>query len=235
MENNLQTLISIFTEYRNLLTPIEENLSKFSQSYLSVKDNLEMLCKNLESQSTNQLEYIFNTLKTQAETSNKLVTKINEFSNFTNNYNSKIEKLLNSFSRLEEKLKFLDTLESQTTSKLEKLDILLESKKKEIDIVKLQKSLENYDSKVQKVSEFINFDVAENLKENSKMITKIENDNMEVLNSLKAQNQNIQSLMQSYQNSVAVLKSVIENNEVNEAYIFEILDKWALSRKVKTK
>ena len=32
-----------------------------------------------------------------------------------------------------------------------------------------------------------------------------------------------------------MLRKIIEKEDVNEAYLFEILDKWAENRKVKTK
>ena len=39
----------------------------------------------------------------------------------------------------------------------------------------------------------------------------------------------------AYVSSNELLKKIVEKNDVNEEYIFDILDKWAESRKVKTK
>jgi hypothetical protein len=52
---------------------------------------------------------------------------------------------------------------------------------------------------------------------------------------LEEEKTSIQALAENYASSAELLKRLTEKNDVNEEYIFEIIDKWAQSRKVKTK
>ena len=45
----------------------------------------------------------------------------------------------------------------------------------------------------------------------------------------------IEELVKNYTESNNLLKNIVANNDVNEQYIFDILDKWATLRGVKTK
>ena len=45
----------------------------------------------------------------------------------------------------------------------------------------------------------------------------------------------IEELSENYRATNALLKKILEKNDVNEEYIFEIIDKWAETRRVKTK
>ena len=45
----------------------------------------------------------------------------------------------------------------------------------------------------------------------------------------------IDKLVDAYSTSNQLLRKIVENKDVNEEYIYEILDKWADSRKVKRK
>ena len=88
---------------------------------------------------------------------------------------------------------------------------------------------------VQKVSEYINKDVAETLKNSSDKIKEIHDKNISIYEAIVEEKSSIDKLVDSYNASNKLLKKIVEDNDVNEEYIFEILDKWALDRKVKTK
>ena len=88
---------------------------------------------------------------------------------------------------------------------------------------------------MQSVSEFINKDVAENIVENTKVIQEIRGGNANVIKHLEDEKVSIDALAESYSKSTQLLKKIVEKNDVNEEYIFDILDKWAEERKVKTK
>ena len=110
-----------------------------------------------------------------------------------------------------------------------------EEKRKNYDLKDLKNSLDKYNSNLQVVSEFINKDVAENIVENSKLIQDIKNGNKDVVSHLQEEKTSIDNLAKNYADSAALLKKIVEKNDVNEEYIFDILDKWAEDRKVKTK
>ena len=46
---------------------------------------------------------------------------------------------------------------------------------------------------------------------------------------------NIKELVETYNQTNMMLKTITENKDVNEQYIFDIIDAWAKDRKVKTK
>ena len=81
----------------------------------------------------------------------------------------------------------------------------------------------------------INNDVAETLQKNSEKINLIQDKNTSILEAVVEEQESINKLIQTYQSSNSLLKKIVENNDINEQYIFEILDKWAEDRKVKTK
>ena len=45
----------------------------------------------------------------------------------------------------------------------------------------------------------------------------------------------VEQLAAEYRETVRLLRSAVESNDVNMAYIYDILDKWAEDRKVRTK
>ena len=53
--------------------------------------------------------------------------------------------------------------------------------------------------------------------------------------SILEEKSSIDKLVESYNSSNNLLKKIVENNDVNEQYIFEILDKWAEDRALKIK
>ncbi|MBR1985252.1 MAG: hypothetical protein IKA31_05855, partial [Clostridia bacterium] len=92
-----------------------------------------------------------------------------------------------------------------------------------------------YNVGVQKVREYINQDVAETLKTSSEKIGKISDKNESILEAILEEKSSIDKLVESYSNSNKLLKKIVEENDVNEQYIFEILDRWAEDRKLKIK
>ena len=99
----------------------------------------------------------------------------------------------------------------------------------------LKNSLDKYNAKLQSVSEFINKDVAENIVENTKTIQEIKSGNTNVVTHLMEEKSSIEELSENYRATNALLKKILEKNDVNEEYIFEILDRWAEDRKLKIK
>ena len=99
----------------------------------------------------------------------------------------------------------------------------------------LKKSLDQYNSNLQSVGDFINKDVAENIISNTKFIQEIKSGNENIAKRLEEEKLSIDALATNYIESNNLLKTIVEKQDVNEEYIFDILDRWAESRKVKTK
>ena len=236
MDNKEVTaLISTFKEYRDLLTPIEQNLKEFSLSFDSISSDLKNLNTSFDGNVQNKLDQIYKELSSQADKAKTLSSQVDTFMNSTSKYVSSVDRLLSLCSKIEDKIGTVDKIQNEAESQIEKLNNIIEEKKKTYNIKQLEKNLETYNIGVQKVSEYINHDVADTLSSSNEKISQIHDKNDSIYKALLEEKTSIDKLIESYNQSNQLLKKVVENNDINEAYIFEILDKWADSRKVKTK
>lgn len=145
----------------------------------------------------------------------------------------KIVGAINSFDKMKDSLNELNDLEIKAQEQLKKLDEIIEDKKINVNIKELQKSLDSYNLNVQKISDYINKDIAQTLSKNSDELEKIKNENEKMSKRLEDQNGNIDQLLEEFKSSNALLNKVVESQDVNEAYLFDALDRWAESRNVK--
>lgn len=235
MENEIKSLISTFKEYRDLLGPIEENLRAFSESLGSIKDNVATLNSNFSGDVKSKLSAIANDLNASMEKSKTLTSQVDKFLSQTNRYVSAVDSLIGLCGKIESKLAIVDNLQNKAESQIEKLDGIIEEKKKTYDIKQLEKNLETYNVGVQKVSEYINKDIADSLKNQNEEIKRIQDKNTSIFDAIVEEKGSVEKLIEAYTSSNAILKKIVDNNDVNEEYIFEILDRWAEDRKVKTR
>lgn len=236
MENEqFDELVKVFKEYRDLLVPIEQSLQEFSATFGKMKEDVQSLNATLDEDLTGKLEKIYKDLSYQAEKSREISNSINKFEVDSAKYISSIDRLVDVMSKVESRIRTVDDIQKKAEEQIGRLDALVEEKKKTYNLKQLEKNLETYNIGVQKVSEYINKDVAESLKANSDTIQEIKDKNISVYEVLCEEKQSIDKLTESYVNSNELLRKVVEKNDVNEEYIFSILDKWAIDRKVKTK
>lgn len=236
MENNeIKTLIETFKEYRNLISPIEQNLKSFSLSFDSIRDDIKNLNSAFDGSLQNKLDRIYKELTIQADKARTLSSEVDKFISTTNRYVNGVDSLIHVLEKIEGKINTVDNLQHKAEAQIEKLNAIIEEKKKSYDIKQLEKNLETYNVGVQKVSEYINKDVAETLQKNSEKINLIQDKNTSILEAVVEEQESIYKLIQTYESSNNLLKKIVENNDINQQYIFEILDKWAEDRKVKTK
>jgi len=236
LENNeIKMLISTFKEYRDLIGPIEQNLKAFSLSFDSIKEDIQNLNSGFDGNLQSKLDKIYRELSTQADKAKTLASEVDRFMLSTNKYITSVDNLTNVFNKIEEKINTVDALQQKAEAQIEKLNVILEEKRKSYDIKQLEKNLEAYNVGVQKVSEYINKDVADVLKSSNDKIEQIQDKNSSILEAVLNEKGSIEKLIESYSASNNMLKKIVENNDVNEEYIFDILDKWAEDRKVKIK
>ena len=233
--NQIKELISSFKEYRDLLTPIEQNLKSFSMSFDSIKDDIQNLNSGFDGSLQAKLDKIYKELSMQAEKAKTLTHEVDKFMLTTNKYISGVDNLITLLIKIEDKIKTVDYVESKAEAQIEKLNTIIDEKRKNYDIKQLEKNLETYNMGVEKVSDYINKDVAETLKTSSQKISSIQDKNNSIFETILEEKESIDKLVESFTSSSKLLKKIVEANDVNEQYIFEILDKWAEDRKVKTK
>lgn len=236
MENSeVNALIDAFIGYREMLVPIQNDMHEFLETYDALKNDVEKIDKAFSGDVQGKLTDIYKTLSAQAEKSEALTRKVDEFLKSTTKYTDEVSKLMVMFESIQNKISAVNEIEQKAEEQISRLDVILEEKKRNYDLKDLKNSLDKYNSSLEQVSEFINKDVAENIVANSKTIQDIKSGNDNVVSHLKEEQKSIDELALSYQNSNELLKKILEKNDVNEEYIFDIMDKWAEERKVKTK
>lgn len=235
MDNDIKMLIDTFKEYRDLITPIEQSLRSFSLSFDGISEDLKSLKNGLDGDVQSKLDKIYKELSSSSEKTKLLSQDVDRFLSSTGKYVSSVDKIVTMCESIEKKLSLLNSIEERANNQIDKLNTIIEDKKKTYDIKGLERKLEQYNVGVEKVSEYINIDVVETLKNNSDTISQIRDKNNSIFEAISEERGSIDKLVESYNNSSKLLKKVVESNDVNEEYIYEILDKWAESRKVKTK
>ncbi|MDR1939906.1 MAG: hypothetical protein LBQ40_03840 [Clostridiales bacterium] len=230
-----QTLIDAFKAYRDLLTPIQSNLNDFIGLYSGVKESADTLNAAFGGNVRADVEKLYKNLLSQVERANELSSKIDKFMTLTNKYTAEINQMLTVFGKVEEKLAAVNAIESKAEEQIGRLDALLEEKTKNYNVKELQKTLDGYNRDIQKVGEFINRDVAESLSQSRIKLDVMKSDLEGIVKKQKDESADMEKIIESYAQTSDFLKKIAEKQDVNEAYIFDILDQWADSRKVKIK
>jgi len=236
MENSeVNALIDAFIGYREMLVPIQNDMHDFLETYDALRNDIDKLDAAFSGDVQGKLQQIYKTLADQAEKSEALVRKVDEFLKSTTKYTEEVENLMTMFESIQGKISSVNELEIKAEEQIAKLDEVLEEKRKNYDLKDLKKSLDQYNANLQNVNDFINKDVAENIVENSKAIQEIKSGSENIAKRLEEEKSSVEKLTEVYSSSNALLKKIVEKNDVNEEYIFDIIDKWAEDRKVKTK
>ena len=236
MENNeVQSLISAFKGYRELLTPIQTSLHELADTYSSMEADLEKLSQAFNGDAKTKLNQIYDNLANQSKKSSDLASSIDEFLKSSNKYISDVSKISSNLEAFESKIATLNEIETKTQEQMKRLDTLIEEKKINYNVKDLERALDSYNNNVQKVSDFINKDVAQSLNETSRKVDAIKKDSEMLSKQIKEEHESVEALVETFKSTNKLLQNTIEKEDVNEEYIFAILDKWANNRGVKTR
>ncbi|MCR4874404.1 MAG: hypothetical protein K5923_01510 [Clostridia bacterium] len=236
MENNeVQSLISAFKGYRDLLTPIQTSLHELADTYSTMESDLQKLSDAFNGDAKTKLNKIYDNLENQSKKSSDLANSIDEFLKNSNKYINDVSKISSTFESFENKIRALNEIEAKAQEQMRKLDTLIEEKKINYNVKDLERALDVYNNNVQKVSDFINKDVAQSLNDTSRKIDAIKKDSDALSKQIKDEHSSVEELIQTYSSTNSLLKNLVEKEDVNEAYIYAILDKWANDRGVKRK
>ena len=237
MENDVQIkeLIESFVEYRNLLTPVEQNLRNFASTYDNMRTDIQELSHSFDGSIQKKLDAIYNDLSKQFEKSKDLSSQIESFKQKTDKFGEKLSNLVQIFENFGNKMQKLEEIEKRATDQIDKLDVIVEQKKKMYNLKDLEKNLESYNVNVQKINDYINKDIAVALKNNNEKIGSIKDKSESVLETLLDEKSNINQLIEQYSETNRLLKNITEKQDVNQQYIFDLIDACAQERGVKTK
>lgn len=232
---DINALIEAFVGYRELLGPIQSDLSEFTNTYSALKADIEKLSNSFSNDAKAKLDEIYRSLAAQAQKSEELTKKVDQFLKSSTKYTDEVEKLISTFNVVETRISAINDIEKKAEAQISKLDEILEEKRKSYNLKELEKSLDSYNVNLQQVSDFVNKDVAQNIVSNTSMIQSIKDGNENMIKRLEEEKKNISDLFAEFKTSNDLLKKIVENQDVNEEYVFDIIDKWAMSRNVKTK
>ena len=234
-DNSIKELIDSFIAYRNLIAPLQESLHTVSKTYEEIREDLDNLSKNFSGSAANQLEKVHSTLNAQAKSGQELSRRIDEYAQSGERYAKAVTEMNSRFSQVVKSVDALQEIEKSARSQLERIDALIEEKKSSYNLKELQKSLDGYNTNVEKISDFINRDIASVLKENAEKIEAIRKENEELSKVVAQQSKDIGTLTAMFGETTALLKKVVEGSTVNEQYLFDALGEWAADRKIKAK
>lgn len=236
MDNNeVNALIDAFVGYREMLVPIQADMHEFLETYGALKSDVDKLNSAFSGDIQARLSEIYKNLASQAEKSEELTRKVDQFLKSSEKYTEGVGNLIAMFQNIENRISSVNELEAQAEEQIGKLDSIIEEKRRNYDLKDLKKSLDAYNANLQTVGDFINRDVADNIIQNTNSIKEIKSGHENIAKRLEEEKQSIDALAETYKSSNALLKKIVEKEDVNEAYIFDILDKWAESRNVKIK
>ena len=232
---DVKSLIEAFKEYRDLLTPITENLREFADTYDGMKGDIERLSAAFEGDVSGNLDRIYKTLSGEAAKAQSLSQEIDKFLARSARYESEAEKLGATLAKLEATLSSLSRLEAEAETQIGKLESTLDERRKSYNLKELERTVANYQAGVTRVGEFINKDVVSALQDNVDKLNSIRDGFEEIRSGIEENNKGVTELVTSFSTTSELLRKVTEGNTVNEQYIFDILDKWAAERGVKRK
>ena len=232
---DVKSLIDAFKEYRDLLTPVTENLREFADTYDSLKGDIGRLSEAFEGDVTGNLDRIYKTLTKEAEKAQSLSHEIDAFLSRSEKYQAELEKLSSTVEKLDGTLADLSRLEEQAEAQIGKLESTLDEKRKSYNLKELERTVASYNAGVTRVAEFINKDVAASLSDNSDKLNSIKDSFAALEEGVQKENKSLEDLAASYASTSDLLRKITEGERVNEEYIYDILDKWAAERGVKRK
>lgn len=236
MDNNeVNALIDAFVGYREMLVPIQSDLHEFLSTYEALKNDLQKMDTAFSGDVQKKLTEIYSSLSSQAEKSAELTRKVDQFLQSSNRYTEEVNKLISTFESISGRISSVNELEAKAEEQIGKLDTILDEKRRSYNLKDLEKSLDQYNANLQNVSDFINKQVAENIIENTRSIQSVKDGNENIAKRLEEEKKSVDDLVGGYKSSNELLRKIVENQDVNEEYIFDIIDRWAESRKVKTK
>ncbi len=234
-DNSVKELIDSFIAYRNMIAPLEESLRQVSKTYGEIREDLDSLSKNFSSGAMLQLEKVHSAIGAQARSGQELSRRIDEYSQSGEKYAQAVRDMSARFEGVAKSIDALAEIEKSAESQLAKIDGIVNEKRSSYNLKELHKSLDGYNTNVEKISEFINKDIASVLTQNAEKIEEIKKENERLGTAVKEQSNDIATLVSAFRETAALLKKVAESGSVNEEYLFDAFDKWAKDRNVKIK
>jgi len=227
-EKEITDLITEFSKHTKVIEKVNENFASFVQAYKVIKESLEKL--NVDVKSKQTIEHTMNDLVSKSQNMvgdiNVLSGKINKLENLINPISEQIENLNTSFKKLinfEENVQKILNNVNKTNETIEKLDLN-----------QINDALVSYNEKMEQTKNIFEKDVKKSFDTNNAKIDAMVSDVNSVLKNADSQNTHLEELVNQQSSLQAILTKIADKNTFQMEYLYEILDKWADERKVKT-
>ena len=140
MENKeISLLIDAFVQYRDLLVPIQSDLNEFANTYTMLKGDIEKLTNSFSDDAKSKLDEIYRSLAVQAQKSEELTKKVDQFLKSSTKYTEEVEKLIGTFENITSRISGINEIEQKAQAQIGKLDAIMEEKKKNYNLKELEK------------------------------------------------------------------------------------------------
>ena len=125
----INSLIEAFVGYREMLLPIQSDLSEFLNTYSSLRRDIDTLSTSFSDDAKGKLDEIYKSLAVQAQKSEELTKKVDQFLKSSAKYTEETEKLIATFENIGDRISSINEIEKKAETQIGKLDTILEEKK----------------------------------------------------------------------------------------------------------
>ena len=140
MDNSeVNALIDAFVGYREMLVPIQTDMHEFLETYGAMKNDVDKLNTAFSGDVQGKLADIYKLLESQAEKSEALTRKVDEFLKSTNKYTEEVDRLMTMFQGIQGRINDVNELEAKAEEQIQKLDTIIEEKRRNYDLKDLKK------------------------------------------------------------------------------------------------
>lgn len=230
----IQKLIETFVMQTQEMKKVNENLNNFLSVFSVAKERIEKLEIKQDSNITNEIEELSKRVNQVNNQSEILSNNFADYIALSEKFNETILSLGNRFSELENKITKLEQTESNITSSLKKLDTISEDVS-HFRVDSLTEKLSLFDNVVSEVKNSLNGKVSENLEKNNSIMLSLQKDFNEKLSKINSTGSSLEKIAEQSTTTNAVLNKILDKNEIDKSYLYDLLDEWSESRKLKIK
>lgn len=216
----LTQIINHFAEERELLSQSVQGIEEFVKTYTELKIFLDDFKGKENINVSDNLSNI-----------NKELNAMNEIVNsYNSNLSGKYKKLQEDFDQLLKKYQTLETSQKKLTNFVDKIDNFMQVLTK-LDLNEMAASLNNNQTKVEKLNALVEKDLKEQIEKNNKNVQSVIISFKQFIEASKKQQTEVNKIAQETKVTNDLLKEMSKSNNINQAVLFELMDKWAEERK----
>lgn len=216
----LTQIINHFVEERELLTQSVKGIEEFTSTYSELKTFLDDFKGNTNISVSDNLSTIGNEL-------NLINTTVN---NYNENLSDKYKTLQEDFGKLLKKYESLTTSQDKLTNFIGKIDKFMQVLTN-FDLNKIITNLNESQTKVESLIDLVETDLKNQIETNNTQIKNAINSFNLFIETSKNQQTAVEEIAQETKATNALLQKMSKSNNINEAVLFELMDKWSEERK----